>query len=323
MFTKFKRFILFGLIVLFSFSINLSYVKADTEKVYLGGFTAGFSLESRGAEIIGLSDVLTIDGVKSPSKDAGLLVGDVILSLNDKVVNNSLDISNAISNCLEAEIIFERNGITHKSIIIPEKDLQNVNRLGVFIRDNVKGIGTVTFIKDGKFGALGHPVINENGTFVAVTGGEMYNCNITGVIKGARGNPGELRGAFEKNEVIGSIVNNKESGVYGKISENFNYGNLKEVETDCGKMGNAKIYSNLSGEFKYYDISIIKVDANNKTNKNYVIKITDSELLELTGGIVQGMSGSPIIQNDKLIGAVTHVFINDPTRGFGILYDNM
>ncbi len=323
MFARCKKIFLILVSVLFLLNFSINYVSADMNNVYLGGFTAGFTLDSRGAEIIGLTDVLTENGIKSPSKDAGLAVGDIILSLDGKTVNSSIDVEESIKSVDEAEIIFERNGITHKGTIKPEKDAMNINRIGVFIRDSIKGIGTVTYIKNGRFGALGHPVLTERGEILAVTGGQMYKCSITGIIKGEKGRPGELRGAFEQNSVIADVSINKPCGVFGNINDEFCLDDLIEVETGVGTMGDAKIYSNLSGEFKFYDISIIKVDKDNKTNKNYVIKVTDRELLELTGGIVQGMSGSPIVQNGILVGAVTHVFINDPFRGFGIMIDNM
>jgi len=323
MFARCKKFFLLFLVSFLFLSFSVNFASADSEKVYLGGFTAGFSLESKGAEIIGITDVLTNDGVKSPAKEAGLIVGDIIISLNGKIVNCSLDVEESIKDVDIAEIIYERCGITQKSVIKPEKDVMNVNRLGVFIRDNVKGIGTVTFIKNGKYYALGHPVLTEKGEMLAVTGGQMYNCSVTSIIKGEKGVPGELRGAFDKNKSIANVICNKNCGISGEINDNLSLDKFIEVETGVADMGSAQIYSNLSGEYKYYNISIIKVDEGNKHNKNYVIKITDKELLSITGGIVQGMSGSPILQDGVLVGAVTHVFINDPTRGFGICYDNM
>ena len=152
----------------------------------------------------------------------------------------------------------------------------------------------------------------------------MFNCEITGFIKGERGRAGELRGTFDRRRKIASLDKNLNSGVYGDICDNENLSNLREIELGNAKMGDASIYTTINGTCpKEYSISIIKVDTISRDTKNFVIRITDQRLLELTGGIVQGMSGSPIVQNGKLVGAVTHVFINDPTRGFGISIDNM
>ena len=155
----------------------------------------------------------------------------------------------------------------------------------------------------------------------------VYGCVIYDVKKGVKGTPGELRGAFESGRVIGSAVLNCGCGIYGNLDDGFNTSKLTKIDKgniDEVKIGKACIYSTVHGnEVKKYDISIVKTDKNNKDNRNFVIKIEDEELLEISGGIVQGMSGSPIVQNGKLIGAVTHVFVNDPTRGYGISIDKM
>ena len=166
-------------------------------------------------------------------------------------------------------------------------------------------------------------MVNNEYNEIDIFGGELYNCSITGCVKGERGKAGELRGVFVKNDPIGVIDKNLISGVYGQLSEDFDKTNLTQIEIGKASIGDACIYSTIdNNEPKRYSISIIKVD-DFQDNKNFVIKVTDKDLLETTGGIVQGMSGSPIVQNGKLVGAVTHVFINDPTRGFGINIFNM
>ena len=196
-------------------------------------------------------------------------------------------------------------------------------KLGILIRDGVSGIGTITFIKENRIAALGHPILNDNNSLVEIIGGNVYTCNITGCVKGERGKAGELKGNFIRISPFACIEKNLLCGVYGCLNDNFDYKTLKKVKIGEAVPGEASIYSTTTGNLpKEYSISIIKVD-NNEDYKNFVIKVTDKELLNTTGGIVQGMSGSPIVQNGKLVGAVTHVFLNDPTRGFGIKIDKM
>ena len=193
----------------------------------------------------------------------------------------------------------------------------------MFIKDDINGIGTITFIKGNKFASLGHPIVSEEGENLEILTGNLYNCSISGCIKGEKGKAGELRGVFIKNNPIATINKNLNTGVFGCLNDNFDKSLLKEIEIGDAKIGDAKIYSTIdNGNPKYYSISIVKIDCD-INSKNFVIKINDEELLSKTNGIVHGMSGSPIILNDRLVGAVTHVFINDPTRGFGLSIDKM
>lgn len=321
---KIKRllFALFSVLCLaFSFG-NVVYAEGDD--IYLGGMTAGFSLLTRGAYVMGISDVLTGNGVVSPAKNAGITVGDVILSINGQEVNDASDIEKAVTDQSEKMLLVDRCGETLFMGIVPAKDTSGKLRLGIFIRESVNGIGTVTFIKGNRIASLGHHISDRSGAPLAIRGGTLYGCEITGIIKGERGVPGELRGVFVKKDVLACVDKNLYCGVYGKIEDNFDKKSLRKVETGIGKMGDATIYSSINGgEPKEYKISIVKAVGSDSSDKNFVIKVTDKELLELSGGIVQGMSGSPILQNGKLVGAVTHVFINDPTRGFGIAVENM
>lgn len=302
----------------------LSVFANSANSVYLGGFPAGFSLETRGAFVMGLSDVVTFEGIKSPSKEAGVAVGDIILSIDGIAVNNAEDVEKVVKD--EKEKLLEIKRCDEKILldVSPALDMSGNFRLGIFIRDGVNGIGTVTFVNNGRFASLGHPVTDEVGKPLEIIGGKLYNCNITGYIAGERGKAGELRGTFLKTNDIGNIEKNLISGVYGTLKDGFNTDNLKRVEIGEGKIGSAVIYTTIEGDStKEYDISIVKVTDASAEAKNYVIKINDKALLDTTGGIVQGMSGSPILQDGKIVGAVTHVFINDPSRGFGISIDNM
>lgn len=328
-FAGFVILLLAVLICIFSFSVN--FVSAQTEMLYLGGFPAGFTLSTKRVEVIGVCEVMTADGMASPAKDCGLKNGDIIKSINGISVESATDINKIISEDYKKyNIGIERDGDNMNMEISPVKDLASGSkRIGVLVKDTVNGIGTVTYIdkSNGKFASLGHPVADLKGNLIEINGGTVYNCLIYDIKKGTRGTPGELHGAFENNSVIGSAKVNCACGIYGDLVKNYDTSKLIRIEKgsiENATMGKACIYTTLRGnEVKKYDISIVKTDKDNKENRNYVIKIEDKELLAASGGIVQGMSGSPIVQNGKLIGAVTHVFVNDPTRGYGIAIDKM
>ena len=327
----FKLLILFVAIIAFTFPISSASVSADEHYLYLGGFPAGFMLNTKTVEVIGVCEVVTEDGVRSPAREAGIKTGDVIDKINGLEVNASTDINAILSREYKKfEVDLIRGDETLKVQVNPAKELSSGGkRLGVLVKDSINGIGTVTYI-DGinkKFASLGHPVSDTDNHIIEINGGTVYGSLIYDVKKGVRGTPGELRGAFENGVVIGSAKLNCPCGVYGELSDKFDYSNLIKItkaSVDDVEIGTAYIYSTVYGtSADKYKISIVKVEKNNKDNRNFVIKIDDERLIEKTGGIVQGMSGSPIVQNGKLIGAVTHVFVNDPTRGYGIAIDNM
>lgn len=304
-------------------SVSSYSAYADNDSIYLGGIPAGFTLSTRGAHVVSICDVITKDGLKSPAKDAGIQSGDIILKIGGNEINNAKDIELSVKTIDVKEVEYIRNGESFKTKIYPVNDLNNNPKIGVFIKDSVSGIGTVTFFKGGYFASLGHAVIDDNKETLKILGGNLYSCNITGVVKGEKGSAGELRGVFLRTKPIAYIEKNLNCGVYGKLCGDYDYNKFEKIEVGEAKIGEAMIKTTICGkDSKFYDISIIKSDYFGE-NKNFVIKINDQELLENTGGIVQGMSGSPIIQDGKLVGAVTHVFINDPTRGFGISIDNM
>lgn len=319
------RYLIVAVLTAFIFaSFGGSAAYAEENSVYLGGMTAGFSLQTRGAYVIGISDVLTERGLVSPAKNAGIMVGDVILSIDGMEVNDAADIEKIVRDEKEKTMRVERLGETLFMGVVPAKDTGGKYRLGIFIREGVNGIGTVTFIQGNRLASLGHPVSGQNGQALEIRGGSLYGCDVTGVVKGERGAPGELRGVFVKSKILASADKNLYCGVYGNLDKSFDKTDLRKIETGEGKMGEASIFSNVDGNApKEYKISIVKASGSDSYDKNFVIKVTDKDLLDKTGGIVQGMSGSPIVQNGKLIGAVTHVFVNDPTRGFGISIDNM
>lgn len=322
-----KRFGFIFLILLFFIVLNPCIINTGlaykTESnYYLGGMPAGFSLNTRGVEVVGICDVVSINEIKSPAKDAGIIVGDRIMSIDDFEINSASDIEKSIKTGGEKIIVLQRDNQVIIQNIKPLKDNNGNYRIGVFVKDEINGIGTITYFTENGFAALGHPVLSDSGELLKITGGKIYECTISGCVKGKRGQAGELRGAFLKAKPIGVISKNIQQGVFGDC-ERINKKDLKKISLGEAKMGDATIYSTIEGNApKKYSITIVKVD-NSLSNKNFVIKITDKSLIEKTGGIVQGMSGSPIIQNGRLVGAVTHVFINDPSRGFGISINNM
>ncbi len=299
---------------------------AKVKYLYLGGQTCGFNLKTRGATVVGITDVLTDDGVISPSKCAGLEIGDIILSLNGKEINSANDLTVALNGYNGGVVVTEILRENNKKLldVFPEKDVNGIYKIGVLIRDDLQGLGTVTYVdSEGNFGALGHPVANQFGELYDVVEGQVFDCSIIGVNKAKRGKAGELKGIFIGENSIGKITNNSEVGLFGRL-ENFENLNLTKVETGKATVGKAEIISTIDGNKKEkFDIEIVKTDYRSNNTKNLVIRITNKNLLNKTGGILQGMSGSPIVQNGKLVGAVTHVFINDPTRGFGISIENM
>lgn len=304
--------------------------------VYLGGYPLGFTLECEGVLIVAMGDVETEFGSVCPSKNKNIKEGDVLYSLNGVVIKSATHLHTLLNmngNTQTAELVLKRGSETINETISPAKEVSsNMYRLGFWIRDNSAGVGTLTYVRtdNGRFGALGHPVQDvDTGKMMPISGGSIYKCNIVGYNRGTRGNPGELRGLFLKTGTeIGTLDNNNEFGVYGKMGEDFKQkmGGVVPVGfRDSVKTGKAKILCTIDGTVpKEYDIEIIKLSHQSKSDKkSMVIRVVDKELIEKTGGIVQGMSGSPIIQNGKLVGAVTHVFVSDPTKGFGVYIDWM
>ena len=268
-------------------------------------------------------------------KNKPIKSGDVLY----KIDNNIIEDIDQIPELLE-EADGERTILTllrdDKEIeveVIPELDVSTgVYKLGLWVRDDASGVGTLTFVnsKNNRFGALGHPITDyETGIEIPVQGGKIYKCNLIGITKGERGKPGELRCLFmQGNNYKGTIDTNCDYGVYGEaINLDGLIDNNLAVEVGsrmCVRPGKAKLISSVSGVREEYDIEIIKATYQPKSSdKSMVIRVTDSRLLALTGGIVQGMSGSPIIQDGKLVGAVTHVFLSDPTKGYGVYVDWM
>ncbi len=309
---------------------------SDTD-VYVGGETVGFNLFSEGVICVGSNAIVTADGAQEPIKTSGLMDGDAILKIEDIEIENIQDIDRIINLPAFAGkpliLTIRRNGEEIKTKITPAFDLLNQKyKLGLWVRNNASGVGTLTYVKknDFRFGAVGHPIVDSSlADNFSVDSGNIYKCRLLGIKKGERNNPGEIRSTINlSDDSIGLADTNCKYGVYGNI---LNKGIVDADRTAIlggrlsVKLGDAKIYCSLDNEgVKAYDIKIIKANKQNTADdKSMIIKITDKELLEKTGGIIQGMSGSPIVQNGKIVGAVTHVFVNDPTRGYGVYVDWM
>lgn len=310
-------------ITIISFGGKVTTVRADYF-VYLGGDVYGFDLQTKGITVVGFCDVITEKGLSSPAKDAGIKVGDVIVSVNKNDVSDVVSLEKYLKNDLNV-ITVERYDEIKTFILYPAISIDKQLKIGVFAKNCISGIGTVTYYEEtGKFGALGHEVCDYNLKPANIIGGKIYDCAISNIVKGERGKAGEIQGTIRRNEKLGQINKSKDCGIFGKFNS-IDVNNCKKLPVSGEKdveIGPAKAYSKISGKGEFYDVSIIKID-NSTDTKNYVIKIEDERLIDLTGGIVQGMSGTPLIQNGKIIGAITHVFINDPTRGFGININNM
>lgn len=313
---------------------SCTVTKSDGEgKVYLGGMPFGVKMYTNELTVVGFTDVETDDGPKRPAYDAGVRENDVILSINSKRVTDVEDIVQACdgSNGAKIELECSRNGeIIHFSFSPSRSSSDNRYKTGMWIKDGISGIGTVTYIvpETGAFAGLGHPICSV-GTGEKVNASKSYVtfASITGVEKGNEGDPGELIGSIGSDRA-GIVVSNADSGVYGifsELPEGVKDDDLIETSPVSEVVsGTAMIKCTLNGsEAEYYDINLINVTSEGDSNKDFIIEVTDEELINKTGGIVQGMSGSPIVQNGKLVGAVTHVFVNDPTKGYGISIDEM
>ena len=314
-------------------SVSVSKIK-DLE-VYPGGLNVGIKISTKGVLVVGHSDLDSFEGkIESPAKASGIELGDIIIRIDGEDIENSRDLSQKISKLEEEKILIEymRNGINNKREVQLKKE-NNEYKLGLWVRDSTAGIGTLTFYdkKSNVFGALGHPITDgDTNRPFSIKEGNLLNSSIISIKKGEKGAPGELKGLFiNERESIGKIDKNTESGIFG-VGSDYLINNVYNRPIKVGfrseiKEGPAKIITTIDENGpKEYDIEILKLLSQEEPGaKSMVIKVIDEELLEKTGGIVQGMSGSPIIQDDKLIGAVTHVLINKPDIGYGIYIEWM
>ncbi|QAA32077.1 SpoIVB peptidase [Clostridium manihotivorum] len=310
--------------------------KSEDLEIYPGGSCVGVKIQTKGVLVVGFSDIETNEGkAESPSRKAGIMLGDVVLKVNSEDIENSKDLIKKLNNLTNSDVkvtISHNNEIMEKTIISIKSSSDEKYKIGLWVRDSTAGVGTLTFYDENtkKFGALGHPITdNDTNTILSIKDGSLINTSIISVRKGQKGNPGELKGVFvEEDNPLGEIKNNTVCGIFGTSDNKLNTRSNKPLKVgfrDEIKEGKAKIITTIdeSGP-QMYDIEIVKLLSQDKPGpKSMIIKVTDPKLLEKTGGIVQGMSGSPIIQNNKIVGAVTHVLINKPDVGYGIYIEWM
>lgn len=276
------------------------------------GRTVGIRLDMKGVMVVGFADVCCDGEITHPAKDAGVETGDIIKSLNGRKIASAADFLTAASRLDDetAELTVERSGERLEISVTPKKNDSGAYQLGVWLRDGVAGVGTVTFYdpESGTFGALGHGISDSAvGTLVPVGDGSILDAEVVDVVKGECGSPGELCGKLGE-EKLGEIESNTSSGIFGTMISPENHGALPVAGDDEICLGEAEILSNVEGrQIESYSIEISRIYRAPDSGRALMIGVTDPRLLSLTGGIVQGMSGSPIIQNGKLVGAVTHV----------------
>ena len=319
---------LFGLFNVKSVSVSV----ASPKKVKLGGTVFGLRMHSDGVMVVGLSDFLS-DGAKvNPAREADIKAGDVIQSVNGKAVSTNKAFAEAVKQSggsLELKLVTSEGAEKKVSLQAKRSDADESLKTGMWVRDSAAGIGTLTFIdpESGRFGGLGHGICDsDTQTIVPLFGGDIVEAEITDIRRGVRGAAGEIRG-FLGSRTLGEISANTICGTFGDYTADLPQSKAYEVALRQEvRPGAAKVLCTVEsgGQPTFYDIRIDKINYNGREPaKNMIIKVTDKRLLEKTGGIVQGMSGSPIVQNGKFVGAVTHVFVNDPTCGYAIFAENM
>ena len=283
------------------------------------GRAVGIKLFAQGVLVVGLSDITTDQGLASPARACGLQEGDVIT----QTILQDLEGQEMELTVLRDE---ESQEVTTRAA---QCSTDGAYKLGAWIRDSMAGIGTLTFVdpETGLFGTLGHGINDvDTAVLMKLQSGAITPASVAGVVKGVNGRPGELRGAFSSSQDLGTLYANTESGVFGHLQDPGTFtgtpvpvATAEEVHT-----GQATILANVAGtEVEEYTVEILKVYSNTSDTRDLMLRVTDPRLLEKTGGIVQGMSGSPILQDGKLVGAVTHVLIDHADRGYGILAQNM
>ena len=298
------------------------------------GIPIGIYVKTRGVLVVGIGDFEGENGQKQSPAKYILQTGDYILEVNEEDISTKKELIDKIKYCEGQEIIFKikRGDLELDVKVKPEMNQNGEYKLGIWVRDNAQGVGTMTYIDEqGKFGALGHGINDvDTSTIMLLDKGTLYHTEIIGITRGSNGSPGELTGFIEYDDdnVIGSITANTVKGIFGECTDQTTtemelgflpIGLKQEIE-----QGTAQILCSLGEGVQSYEIEITDINLeNDNVNRGIVLEITDPELLAATGGIVQGMSGSPIIQNGKIVGAVTHVLVQDPTRGYGIFIENM
>lgn len=304
----------------------------EKKKVFVIGKTVGIYANTNGILVIDTGEVIDFQGnTMQPAKNK-LIQGDYITAVNTIPIRSKKELVDYITKCNGETLVFSirRRNQPIQVAVQPVETQFHDYKVGIWVRDDLQGLGTLTYIDENRFGALGHSINDiDTGQLLNVSGGQLYEANIYGLKKGKTGKPGVIEGMilYDSSNKIGKIKQNSIYGIFGQVSEEY----LQQFEDElypvaCEnevKKGKAYIQSYISGKKEKYEIEIVDIKKNQYGDKEMEIQVKDSRLISLTGGIVQGMSGSPIIQDGKLVGAVTHVFVDDPTKGYAIFIENM
>ena len=322
-FKKIKNNIL--LTLMFTLLIIPTYTLAYSDYILAGGENIGIELNSKGVIIVGTYEV----NGKNPAKEAGIHAGDMITKINNKEVSSIEEMLNIVEKTTNKEnidITYLRAGKENKTTLRLTKTNDNIYKTGLYVKDTISGVGTLTYIDPNTklFGALGHEIIEKNtGQKLEIKDGKIYSSTVTGITRSDIGKPGEKNARYDSSNIFGKVKENTTNGIFGNYTSTLPDKKLYKVAKDNEvKMGDATILTVIDGNIvESFGINILKVSTNEV--KNILFEITDNRLLKKTGGIVQGMSGSPIIQDDYIVGAVTHVVVDDPTKGYGIFITKM
>lgn len=316
--------------------LPLKTIKVHTvekQEVLVSGSPVGIYMETKGVLVIDSGEITDREGIRRTPAERIIQSGDYICEIDGKVLTGKRQLMQLVrenqGEPMELQVI--RHQETIKLEMTPVETEDGSYKLGIWVRDNIQGIGTLTYVEpNGTFGALGHGISDaDTGERLEISDGDLYRADILSIRKGTAGTPGELRGVINYREEnrIGTICGNSQYGIRGQMEPGKYTESMKKIPTGLKQeiqTGKAEIRCDIGDGIREYQCEILEIDSNARdTNKCFVLRITDDDLLSRTGGIVQGMSGSPVLQNGKLIGAITHVFVNDPTKGYGIFIENM
>ena len=316
--------------------LPLKTIKVHTvekQEVLVSGSPVGIYMETKGVLVIDSGEITDREGIRRTPAEHIIQSGDYICEIDGKVLTGKRQLMQLVrenqGEPMELQVI--RHQETIKLEMTPVETEDGSYKLGIWVRDNIQGIGTLTYVEpNGTFGALGHGLSDaDTGERLEISDGDLYRADILSIRKGTAGTPGELRGVINYREEnrIGTICGNSQYGIRGQMEPGKYTESMKKIPTGLKQeiqTGKAEIRCDIGDGIREYQCEILEIDSNARdTNKCFVLRITDDDLLSRTGGIVQGMSGSPVLQNGKLIGAITHVFVNDPTKGYGIFIENM
>lgn len=310
-----------------------STVETD-DKVLLGGIPVGIYMETKGVLVVDTAEIEDAAGNEQSPAEHIVKSGDYIMSINENPVSTKRELVQCVKNLQDKKVILKmrREDEEIKVSLDAVQNKRGEYQLGIWVKDDTQGLGTLTYVKkNGEYGSLGHGIHDaDTGSVMDISEGSLYDAGILSVTRGKSGSPGGLEGMiiYSPSRLLGTITQNSEAGIFGTLDiDKLNMPEKRWVEVaDKNEVttGKAYIYCEVDKTVEKYEINIDKISIWNKnSSKALVIRVTDEKLLEKTGGIVQGMSGSPIIQNGRLVGAVTHVLVNDPTRGYGIFIENM